>query len=250
MVVVLSATTIFFSCSTSISYAWGWYDLIPPGSEVFDLKRFMDSAKETAQMLATVQNTLKNLQNRITLHTGVNSDFTSTLQALKGASDMPYGNSLINPSSNYQNTAFWKNWNITDAINDSTYEQTINEGIASCNQETAAILQQVMRHQENRENAIADIQQLETDGVLGEKQKANAIAILDVLTTADNIRSTGAQLMNNVSEQEATYSVDRLDKEKVKAGTFYGYDPYNPSDYDKDHKVTSSSNFGFLKFGE
>lgn len=251
MAVILTVAVIFYGSSFSVSYAWGWENLIPPGSEVFDLKRFTDSVKETAQAVLVVQNSLKNLQNRILFNTAIGSDFNSVLQALKNFGDMPKGDSLVNPKNDYKNTPFGKDWDdVRQAIGDSTYEQKINEELTYSNTELVTVMQQVIGHETSREEALENLQQLETDGVLGEKQQINAVAILNALTIGDQARLTGGQLMNDISQQEASYAIRRLDQEKIKAGTAYGYDPYHPSDFDNNHKPENTSSFGFLKFGE
>lgn len=249
IVAILASTVIFSGSIFSVAHAWG--DVLYPGALVIDLKRFADSVKETENAVLVVQNTLKNLQNKIIINTGINSDFNNVLQSIRNFGNMPNGTTLVDPNSNYKNTPFWKDWDdVHEAMEDTTYKQSINQELSNSNTDATAVTQQIMRNQENRNSVMLELQQMETDGSLGEKQKANAIAILDVLTTADQARINGTQLMNAISKQEADYAVNRLDQEKIKAGTVYGYDPYNPSAFDKANKTTTSTSFGFLKFGE
>ena len=46
-------------------YAWGWDDIIRPGSHVIDLKRLADSVRETIQTVEALRNEVKKLQNQI-----------------------------------------------------------------------------------------------------------------------------------------------------------------------------------------
>ena len=47
------------------AYAWGWDDIIRPGSDVIDLKRLADSVRETIQTVEALRNEVKKLQNQI-----------------------------------------------------------------------------------------------------------------------------------------------------------------------------------------
>ena len=51
---VVVFTMAMLSGSSMIEQAW-WGDLIYPGAEVFDAKRFADSVRETEQAIAAVQ---------------------------------------------------------------------------------------------------------------------------------------------------------------------------------------------------
>ena len=44
------------------AYAWGWDDIIRPGSDVIDLKRLADSVRETIQTVEALRNEVKKLQ--------------------------------------------------------------------------------------------------------------------------------------------------------------------------------------------
>ena len=236
-------TAAVFSTITSV-YAWGgWGGLINPGDEVFDAKRFDDSVEETAKMLLTAQNTLKSLTNRLKFNEGVTLNIPLQSAAQNGST-------MVNPKNDYKNTPFWKSWSVHEALEDRSYENKIDAERAQSGTEAAAVLQEVANNQIKREEAIQDILNLASDGILSEKQKANAIEIIDCMTTIDQAKMTGTAYMNAVSDQEATAAIDRLDREKIKAGNVYGYDPYHPSKFDTNHKKNTSVNFGFLPFGQ
>lgn len=251
MFVTLSALLILMGSSFSVVHAWGWGGLIPPGSIVTDMKRLADSIRETAQMLQTYENTFKNLQNRITLNTKIVSDFKSVFHSIEKFGNMTYGRTLINPSSSYKNTPFNKSWNnLNDALEDKIYEKQLNEELSDSNSELTSVIQQSIENEQDRMAAITEMNELSTSGSVGEKQKNNAILIINSLATADKARVTGAEVMNTITKQEADAARDRLDREKIKTGTVYGYDPYHPTPFDDKHKQSNSQNLGYLKFGE
>ena len=64
---------VLLFCSPPAAQA-GFFDggaVLHPGDHVFDLKRFMDSVKETAEALEIVKNSLDNLKNRILARVGL-----------------------------------------------------------------------------------------------------------------------------------------------------------------------------------
>ena len=238
-----------FFCSTFTIANAKWKLPIHPGDHVFDAKRFADSVKETAKTVLVVQNALESLKNKILINTKINSSLNNVMKEIKNLRDNPNGDSLINPKNVYEDTPFWGNWEINEAMNDTSYKEKLNKEIANNNKEAAQTVQQVSIRQGNRQEEINDVLEMETEGVLGEKQKENAVAILENLERIDKARISGAQMINEITLHEAEYADQRLDQEKVKAGQFYGYDPYHPNDYDNSHKPIKES-FGFLKFGE
>ena len=67
---------VLLFCSPPAAQA-GFFDggaVLHPGDHVFDLKRFMDSVKETAEALEIVKNSLDNLKNRILARVGLDDD--------------------------------------------------------------------------------------------------------------------------------------------------------------------------------
>lgn len=246
---IITLTIIAFSaCTITITSAF-FGGILEPGDHVFDAKRFADSLKETAEMLKTVQNTLDNLKNRIIANTSVDP-YTERLNTELDKINPPDGDSLINPNNEYESSPFGKSWSYTDAVTDKTYAAKLTTELSNTKKETTDVLQQAMNNQDKRYELNQDIQSLETVGILGEKQKNNAVEIASVLAGIDKTTMTGASFINNIANQEATSMVNRIDQQKIKAGEFYGYDPYNPNEYDLENRPAPMKPIGFAKFGE
>lgn len=246
---ILMLTIVAFSaCTVTITSAF-WGGILKPGDHVFDAKRFADSLKETAEMLKTVQNTLDNLKNRIIANTSVDP-YTERLNTELGKIKPPDGDSLINPSNEYESSPFWKSWSYKDAVTDKTYDAKLTTELSNTKKETTDVLQQAINNQSSRYELNQDLQNLETVGILGEKQKNNAAEISSVLASIDKTTMSGVSFVNNVANQEAVAMVNRIDQQKIKAGEFYGYDPYNPNEYDRENRSEPPAPMGFAKFSE
>lgn len=239
-------SVVFLSTlSWSVQAGWHHHHLpIHPGDHVFDSKRFKDSVRITAQTLQAAQNALTNWENRVTANKKIQPIYVP-IQPLD-----TNGISLVDAKNEYKNTLFWKSWKSEDALQDSSYKSNIYEVLSSTNTETVDVLQQVASRGRERAQKMANINDISTPGILGENQKKNAIDILAILNSADKASCVGTDLMNQISKQDAATSINRLDQEQVKAGNFYAYDPYHPTAYDNNHKVSTSENIGFVKFGK
>ncbi|WP_196594189.1 hypothetical protein [Pectinatus sottacetonis] len=135
-------------------------------------------------------------------------------------------------------------------MNDSTLEKKLSAALNTTNTQSDEMYQQVVQHENSRQETISNLVELKDDGLLSEKQKNNAINITNAIALSERARLIGTKLTDNVTAQNAAATISRLDAEKVKAGSIYAYDPYNPSDYDTKNKETTSTNYGFLSFGE
>ncbi|WP_370762722.1 hypothetical protein [Megamonas funiformis] len=243
--IVIVCIIIFISMTTA---AGAWGRVLKPGDHVIDYKRLSDSILETAQMLQTVQNILENLKNRILANTKIEFD-TDKINTEIEKIAKPDGESLINPDKVFKNQDFYKSWEVDEALEDNDYNLKLVEELTDTKKEATDVIQETMNNQNDRMNLQSEILNTQTDGILGEKQRANALAITDVLSSIDKTKMSGAQLINNITNQEAKAAADRLDKEKVKAGQFYGYDPYNPSDFDEENRPPQNPPLGFMRFG-
>ena len=243
--IILSASLMFAMISAK---AWGWGP-IKPGDHVFDAKRFADSMRETAQMLQTMQNTLENLKNKIIANTNAEPYFDKVNAEIEKIR-LPEGDSLINPNNNYKNTPFWKTWEVNEAISDREYNIRLADELETTNKEMLDKSQEVIQNQFDRDYIQSAIIGIKTPGILGEKQKGNASAVLNSTAAIDKAQMKGAAQIQELSNQEAAASADRLNKEKVKQGVFYGYDPYNPTEYDIENRPPAPAPIGFISFGE
>ena len=160
---VVVFTMAVLSGSSMIAQAW-WGDLLYPGAHVFDAKRFADSIKETEQAVAAVQNTLENLNKRILMITGLNSDLQSVFKAVQGIGDMPTGKSAAELDAIFREIK-------EKAENDEAYEILLYTSLENANRDAANAAQKVFQNQQLRKNAQEEVLQTNTDGLLGEQQK-------------------------------------------------------------------------------
>ncbi|MGL5271560.1 MAG: hypothetical protein ACRC7I_13740 [Selenomonadaceae bacterium] len=239
---IVISVIAMFSGSSMIAQAW-WGDLLYPGAEVFDAKRFADSVKETEQAIAAVQNTLENLNNRILMITGLNSDLQNVFKAVQGIGDMPIGKSAAELNVVFREVK-------EKAENDEAYEILLYISLENANQDAANTAQKVFQNQQLRNNAQNEFLNVKTDGLLGEQQKKNVIAALEALESIDQTEVKGSEFMKQVTMQEAEYTANRIEREKARDGEFYGYDPYHPNEYDVQKRVVKTKNLGFMQYGE
>lgn len=243
--IIIVCIIIFISMTTA---AGAWGRVLKPGDHVIDYKRLSDSILETAQMLQTVQNSLENLKNRILANTKIDLD-TDKINTEIEKIAKPDGKSLINPDKVFKNQDFYKSWKVDEALADTDYNLKLAEELTDTKKEATNIIQETVNNQQDRMSLQSEILNTQTDGILGEKQRANALFITDVLNSIDKTKMSGVRLINNITDQEAKAAADRLDKEKVKAGQFYGYDPYNPSDFDEENRPPQNPPLSFMRFG-
>ncbi|KMO86312.1 hypothetical protein AB840_08790 [Megasphaera cerevisiae DSM 20462] len=239
---IVVSVIAMFSGSSMIAQAW-WGDLLYPGAEVFDTKRFADSVKETERAIGTVQNTLENLNNRILMITGLNSDLQSVFKAVQGIGNMPTGKSSAELDAVFREVK-------EKADNDESYEMFLYTSLENVNQDVANTAQKVFQNQQLRNTAQNEILNVKTDGLLGEQQKKNAIAVFEVLESIYQAEVKGSEFMKQVTMQEAEYTANRIEREKARDGEFYGYDPYHPNEYDVQKRVVQTKSLGFMKYGE
>ena len=175
--------------------------------------------------------------------TAVNSQLDTVFQAVQQIGNIPAGKNAADLAAIQKQAR-------AQAENDEAYEEILYSSIESVNQDIAKAAQIVFQNQQLRQAAQDEILAAETDGLLGEQQKKNATAALEVLEGADQAQGVGAQFMKQVTMQEAQFTVNRIEREKARAGEFYGYDPYHPNEYDVQKRVVKTKSLGFMKFGE
>ena len=239
---IVLSTAAMLTGSSIIAQAW-WGDLLYPGAEVFDAKRFADSVKETEQAIAAVQNTLANLNNRILMITGINADLENVFKAVQESGNMPKGKSAADLDVVSREVK-------EKADRNEPYEILLYTSLESANQEAIDAVQQVFNNQQLRNNAQNEILNVKTDSLLGEQQKKNATAILEALAEMDQAQVKGSTFMKQVTMQEAEYTANRIEREKARSGEFYGYDPYHLTTYDTQKRVVSTKSLGFMQYGE
>lgn len=223
--------------------------ILRPGDHVIDVKRLADSVKETAQRAQEYQNQLNKYKDMLILYSGLpelNQKVNEAVQAmqtqLSGASlvlkqNLSLDDSILRkrPTANetYQPTHIRE------------YQQSLLNEQQLANKEALTVYQRTLQQAQDREEAIANIAAADTDGIVGTRQKTAAMATLQSLHETDEARAAGAALINQIEADEAQYAEMRRQQEETKLGQFYLYDPYNPSDYDREH-APQTDNFGFL----
>lgn len=239
---VIVSTVAILTGSSMIAQAW-WGDLLYPGAEVFDAKRFADSVRETEQAIAAVQNTLETLNNRILIITGINSELENTFKAVQGSGDLPKGKSAADLDTVFREVK-------EKADQNESYEMLLYTSLESANQDAANAGQKVFQNQQLRNDAQNEILHVKTDGLLGEQQKKNATAVLEAVEGIDQAENQGLEFMKQVTRQESEYTANRIEREKARDGEFYGYDPYHPNEYDMQNRVLKTKSLGFIQYGE
>ena len=94
------------------AYAWGWDDIIKPGSHIIDLKRLADSVQETLQMVETLRNEVKKLQNQIQAMRKIELYPREMEAAIKNALQFPDMKTIFDfgiPTSRWK-TSIMKQW--------------------------------------------------------------------------------------------------------------------------------------------
>ncbi len=246
----VGAVIIGLICGLSMhSFAY----FLEHGNLVFDQTRFNDSVKNTAQVVARYYNKAIELANRYSLATLLNGGFDkSTASAVQkdAGSQSDSGDSLLNSVKNLEDTVYKRSWKDGRSLSDSDYTDRLNDASEQLNYEAATVVFDSNSLQSGRDKALQDVASIQTKGVAGERQKANALAVLKAFDAVDKNKALAATLTHDVHEQEKEAAQSRMDREDAKKGTFYGYDPYHPTEYDKNHKPSSTENFGFIEFGK
>ena len=68
--------------------------------------------------------------------------------------------------------------------------------------EATDIIQETINNENDRINLQSEILSTQTDNILGEKQRANAMNIVNTLNSIDKIKTNGARFINNIVDQE------------------------------------------------
>lgn len=239
LLTVLMACCLVFMPATSYA-RWHWP--IRPGDHVFDLKRFTDSVKETAEMVKTVTNTLAELRNQLKI-LAMAGDLEGMWQVLENAKDLPWGRQADAYDEVYQQAKKQHEFYVP-------YIPILDHSLEQDNLLVEESAQTAIQNQAGRMTAQQDIMEDETEGILGEKQQRNAMMVTDALNAIDQTELLGSQLQQEAGAQNMKAASLRIEQEKAKAGLFYGYDPYHPNDYDKEHRQLKTQNFGLLKYGK
>ncbi len=245
--------TVAGSFLVTLPIATAWHRPIHPYDHVFDAKRFADSVKETAEMVNTVQNTYEKLRQQGLINAGVNlEDFINSYNSVADSiNGMTTGNTIINVNTDHTKQKSYKTLPYLDAIKDKGHYQSELLTEATDRKRTALkAVVDVQQRTTERQQVISNINASSTNGALADLQKANAIDAIEATNNIDAIRQKAIMMVDEIQSQEEQLAHERLEQQKATLGTFYTYDPYNPTEQDKEQAPESTKNLGFLKFGK
>lgn len=224
---------------------------IKPGDHVFDAKRFADSVRETAKIIENVKNSLEKLKNQEIFNTGINlSTVTDRYkEAADSVNDLLDGTSIINVHKDYEDFKTYKSQNITEVMADyGEYEMELINEAARRKEEVLFTGADLAARSAERNEAVMEMVISDDSGNLTERQKSNAAAILQAANSLDAVRVEAVKVADNLQSREERFALNRMEQEKAKAGAFYSYDPYNPTEFDEAVHQSDFENFGFRKF--
>lgn len=219
-----------------------WHCPIHSGDHVFDAKRFADSVRETAEAVKEVANTLEILGNQLKMLAKA-GDIQSMWRALEHVGDLPAGKE----ASEYTDI-FRRSWEA--AKDNAPYWQILHASLAESLEDTGRAAEDVFLHQEERQEAQRELLAAQDEGLLSEQQRQNMEHAIGAMNTIDQSELMGSRFLQDIEAQEAEFTSRRIEQEKAKAGEFYGYDPYHPNEYDREHRIVKTHDLGFMRYGD
>lgn len=230
-----------------------WHSPIHPGDHVFDAKRFADSVKETAEMVKNVQNSYEKLRNAgiYNLAASITGFQDAYNKAATSINNLANGNTLINTNRNGKDAESYKYISTDEAMHDTgTIERNLRNEATERKLAELETMNNAIKNTAGRNNSINNIISQQDDGVLAERQKSNAIAILQSVNDIDAIRMRSALFVDDVQSQEESFAAERLEEQKLKKAVFKGYDPYHPTDEQKVEMDKVSKDLGFMRISQ
>lgn len=230
-----------------------WHSPIHPGDHVFDAKRFADSVKETAEMVKNVRNSYEKLRNAGIYNlaaniTGFENAYNTAAESINNLSN---GNTLININKNAKYAESYKYISTDEAMHDmGGIERRLRNESSERKLAKLEVIANTIKNTSGRENAINNIITQQDNGILAERQKANAVAILQNINDIDAIRMRSALFVDDIQSQEESFAAERLEEQKLKKAVFKGYDPYHPTDEQRIEMDRVSKDLGFMRIGE
>jgi len=226
---------------------------IHPGDHVFDAKRFADSIKETAEMVKNVQNSYEKLKNAGIYNLAAN--ITGFKEVYNSAAikidNLSTGNTVVNIYKDINSTESYKYITTEAAMQDNgTIERRLRNEAGERNLTELQVMNEAQKNNAARNDVINNIISQSDEGVLAERQKANAVAIMQGINDIDVIRMRGALFVDDVQSQEETFARERLEEQKLKKAAFKGYDPYHPTDEQREAMQQVSRDLGFMRIGK
>ena len=236
--------------SSASAYAWGWVDIIPPGSHVFDAKRWADSVQETVQTVKALRNEVKKLQNQIRAMCGIDLYPRAMAAAIKDVLRFPDGKTIFDVRDAYRPLEQLYHDTISADQKGADPIAIIHAYNTGENLVQRNIVANVVQNQTERQQLAVSIATSTDDSLLSEQQKANRLAALEALGSIDEAHRIGTTYTAAVKEQETQHIRRTVERMYAKALLVSPYDPYHPTESDKRNNANRSRAFGFLKFGQ
>lgn len=247
--VFIAILAFMLGTTSTPAYAWGWGP-IWPGAHVFDAKRWADSVRETAQMVATIRNEVAKLKNQVTAMLKIDLFPHEMEAAFKDVLKFPDANTIFNPKMSYDPFKQLYRDTVREYERGGDPFAILRTRNADENLIYRNTISEIMRSQMQRQQLSIAIATSEDESLLSEQQKANQLAALEALGSIDEAHMIGASYTVAVKDQETEHIKRTMEREYAKALTVYPYDPYHPTEFDRTNNTSKSKTSGFLKFGQ
>lgn len=230
------------------------HQLIHPGDNVIDMQRLQDSIKETAQKLAEYQQDLEKLKNKILLYSGVKNLNQRISAAIDRYSQNFHGHSFVfDPTAMLHDSILRDSIlrtaatpeQITDPMEANGFQRGLLNEVTYANADALVQAQTTAALSGERLGTAASILDADNNGIVGTTQKSAALASLATLNENDETRMIAAETIRQIEADEREYAQERFEHDEAQFGMFYEYDPYHPSDNDRE-QAPKLENFGFL----
>ena len=230
------------------------HQLIHPGDHVIDMQRLQDSIKETAQKLAEYQQDLEKLKNKILLYSGVKNLNQRISAAIDRYSQNFHGHSFVfDPTAMLHDSILRDSIlrtaatpeQITDPMEANGFQRGLLNEVTYANADALVQAQTTAALSGERLGTAASILDADNNGIVGTTQKSAALASLATLNENDETRMIAAETIRQIEADERESAPERFEHDEAQFGMFYEYDPYHPSDNDREQAL-KLENFGFL----
>ena len=134
---------------------------------------------------------------------------------------------------------------ITDPIEANGFQRSLLNEVTYANADALAQAQTTAALSGERLGTAASILDADNNGIVGTTQKSAALASLATLNENDETRMIAAETIRQIEADEREYAQERFEHDEAQFGMFYEYDPYHPSDNDRE-QAPKLENFGFL----
>ncbi len=225
------------------------HQLISPGDHVIDMQRLRDSIKETAQKIAEYQADVEKFKQKVLLYSGVKGLNERISAAIDRYSQGLRGKSLIfDPTAVLHNSilrAGATEEQLTDPFEASGYQKGLLNEVMYANSDALRQYESSAALSGERLGVAASILGEDNNGIVGTRQKEAALASLSTLNENDETKMLAAETIRQIESDEREYAQEDFERQETEFGMFYEYDPYHPSDLDKE-LAPQTENFGFL----